>query len=100
MYGLKQAAQLAYDNFNNNLASSGYQLDPITPNIWTHVTRRTKCCLCVDDFGVKYFNQDDVDYLLKALKKNYDITVDTTCNNFCGLSITWDYNKGYVDIYM
>ena len=87
MYGLKQAPRLAYDNLVKNMEKFGYQPDKITPNIWTHKTRRTKFCLCVDDFGIKYFSEEDADHLIQALRANYDITVDETGANFCGLTL-------------
>ena len=66
MHGLKQAARLAYDNLVINLKTFGYKPDKITPNIWTHETRPTKFCLCVDDFGIKYFSDDDANHLIHA----------------------------------
>ena len=100
MYGLKQAARLAYDNLKINLAPFGYHPDPITPTIWTHESKPTKFCLCVDDFGVKYYSADDAQHLMKALQSKYEITSDKSGNNFCGLNISWNYEKGYVDISM
>ena len=76
MYGLKQAARLAYDNLKKNLAPFGYQPDTIAPNIWTHKTRRTKFCLCIDDIRIKCFSKNDKDHLIQALQTNYDITID------------------------
>ena len=53
MYGLKQAARLAYDQLCERLAKEGYTPSLVSPNIWGHETRATKFCLCVDDFGIK-----------------------------------------------
>ncbi len=100
MYGLKQAAILAYDHLVNLLEPYGYYPEPHCVGIWSHKTRRTKFCLCVDDFGIKYFNQDDADHLLNALRAHYKISVDTEGKNYCGLTIEWNYAKGYVDISM
>ena len=33
-------------------------------------------CLCMDDFGVKYFSTDDADHLLKSLKNHYAVLTD------------------------
>ena len=99
-YGLKQAARLAYDALVTNLKCAGYSLDKYCPNIWIHTTRRTKFCLCVDDFGVKYFCKNDAEHLISALTNNYDITVDWTGAHFCGLNIDWHYAQGWVDIAM
>ena len=75
MYGLKQAARLAYELIKKILAPHGYHPDPICPNFWKHDTRKTIFCLCVDDFGVKYFSKSDADHLINALK-DYKITID------------------------
>ena len=36
IYGLKQAARLAYDNLVTNLKKDGYFPDKYCPNIWSH----------------------------------------------------------------
>ena len=100
MYGLKQAARLAYDSLKKYLASHGYYPDKIATNIWSHTTRKTKFCLCVDDFGVQYFSKEDADHLIAALQEKYIVTTDFTGKNFCGLDIVWNYTHGYVDISM
>ena len=55
MYGLKQAAVLAYEHLIENLAPHGYRPIPRTTGLWKHYTRPITFCLCVDDFGVKYY---------------------------------------------
>ena len=87
MYGLKQAARLAYDNLVTNLKKDGYFPDKYCPNIWSHESRPTKFCLCVDDFGVKYLTKDDAQHLITTLKQSYDITIDWSGRNFCCLDI-------------
>ena len=52
MYRLKQAAHLAYNSLKKHLQQHGYFPDKFAPNIWSHMTRKTKFCLCVDDFGI------------------------------------------------
>ena len=100
MYSLKQAAKIAYDLLKKRLALHGYYPSPDNINIWRHATRPTKFCLCVDDFGIKYFNLEDVTYLLTALKQYYKITEDWKGNNYLGLNLDWNYQQGYVDISM
>ena len=82
MYGLKQAAILAWTNLVDNLAQHGYCLIPHSIGMWEHVSRPTKFCLCVDDFGIKSFSQNDTDHLLHALQQNYSITTDVKANTF------------------
>ena len=87
MYRLRQAARLAYDNLKLHLATYTYHPNPLAMNIWSHETHKTIFCLCVDDFGVQYFNNDDKDHLISALQTKYNITVDTRGNNFGGLQL-------------
>ena len=98
MYGLKQAAVIAYRNLIDNLEPQGYYPVPHTTGLWKHKTRKTKFCLCVDDFGIKYFSKEDAEHLLNALNKSYKVSVDWTGKNYCGLTFNWNYDEGYVDI--
>lgn len=51
--------------------------------------------LCVDDFGIKYQGNKNAQHLLDALKDLYTIAIDWTGSTYCGLTIKWDYNRGY-----
>ena len=100
MYGLKQAAILAYQHLKENMAQYGYAPIKGTVGMWQHETRPTKFCVCVDDFGVKYFSKADADHLIECLEKHYKVTKDWEGKNYCGLTIQWHYEAGYVDISM
>ena len=100
MYGLKQAARLARDQLIENLKPFGYSPSVEAPNIWVHTTRRTKCCLCMDEFGVKYFLEEDAQHLIQVLQHSYSITINKTGSNFCGLQLDWNYQEHWVDISM
>ena len=100
MYGLKQAAILAYNQLKSKLLPHGYSPVTGTVGIWQHSTRRTEFCLCVDDFGIKYFSREDADHLLSAIGKHYSYTTDWEGQNYCGLTMDWKYNEGYVDVSM
>ena len=76
MYGLKQAAVLAYTQLSIHLRKSGYRQILGSTGMWKHITRRTVFCLYVDNFGVKYFTQEHADYLLATLGAHYKYTVD------------------------
>ena len=78
MYGLKQVAELARDQLVATLKPYGYYPTTESQNIWAHISRPTKFCLCVDDFGIKYFSQEDAEHLLTALRSAYEVTVDST----------------------
>ena len=70
MYGLKQAAILAYQELQDHLAPYGNHYIPNTVGMWKHTHKRIQFCLCVDDFGVKYTNKQDVLHLLEVLQQN------------------------------
>ena len=100
MYGLKEASILAYDELKTHLKLHGYSPVKITPGLWTHDTRKTTFTLAVDDFGIKHFNKEDREHLFQALRKKYTITTDTTGSSYLGLTLDWNYTKGYVDVSM
>ena len=100
MYGLKQAALLAYNKLVQHLAPHGYRPVPHSLGLWTHDTRPTSFCLCVDDFGIKYFTKNDANHLLDILKKSFKISTDWEGKNYCGLTIDWNYDDNYADISM
>ena len=100
MYGLKQAAILAYENLVRNLSQYGYRPVPYALGIWKHEKRPINFCLCVDDFGIKYSSVNDAKHLLQSLEKHYTVTTDWSGKKFCGLTIDWHYDKGFVDIAM
>ena len=100
VYGLKQAAILAYNLIKERLTPAGYYPLKESNGLWKHRTRKTVFALCVDDFGVKYYNTDDANHLIQALDKHYDITVDWTGKHYCGLTLDWNYSAGYVDVSM
>ena len=98
MYGLKQAAILAYKLIQERLEPAGYYPINESNGLWKHKTRPTIFALCVDDFGIKYFCQDDADHLLNALREHYDISVDWKGANYCGLTLDWNDEQGFVDV--
>ena len=100
MHGLKQAAILAYEELKQNLAQYGYAPIKCTVGLWKHETRPITFCVCVDNFGIKYFSKADAQHLLKSLKKHYKCTTDWEGRNYCGLTFNWHYNLGYVDVSM
>ena len=100
MYGLKQAAVLAYNNLVSNLEKHEYYPIPHTVGMWKHRTRNITFCLCVDDFGVKYYDKNDAHHLIQSLNQSYITAVDWEGRNFCGLNLDWHYKDGFVDISM
>ena len=100
MYGLKQAAILAFEQLGERLNRHGYYQICNSNGLWHHETRPTIFALCVDDFAVKYFSEDDANHLIESLKIYYPISLDREGKNYCGLTLHWNYKEGYVDVDM
>jgi hypothetical protein len=76
MYGLPQAGANAHDELSERLEKEGYYQSKIVPGLWKHKTRPTLFALIIDDFGIKYMSEDDLNHLIKTLQQYYDVTVD------------------------
>ena len=68
--------------------------------MWKHKTRPTIFCLCIDDFGIKYFKDEDLHHLKETVEQGYTVKIDHTGKNFLGFTLKWNYLEGYVDISM
>ena len=102
MYGLKEAAILAYDQLKAHLKKYGYEPTRFTPGLWKHITRPTTFTLAVDDFGIKYFSKEDAEHLFAALADKYALTQDWTGSSYLGFTLDWHYDAvvPYVDVSM
>jgi hypothetical protein len=100
VWGLPQAGILANKRLQHKLAPYGYYECINTPGLWYHESRQITFMLVVDDFGVKYVNQDNVNHLIASIKKTYTLTKDWTGNVYCGIKLRWDYENCTVDISM
>ena len=87
MYGLKQAALLAYNHLKESSAQDGYSPIIGTVSLWKHETRPTRFCVCVDNFGIKYFTTDYANHLLNSLGKHYKYTTDWKGKHYFGLTM-------------
>ena len=100
MYGLPQSGILAQQLLEKRLNKEGYMQSALTPGFWTHASRPISFTLCVDDFGVKYVDKQDVDHLMAVLKENYSISHDWEGKRYLGLDLDWDYEKREVHLSM
>jgi hypothetical protein len=94
MFGLPQAGILANKLLKLRLACRGYFEQPHTPGLWKHAAWPIWFNLCVDDFGVKYIGDKYLKHLFAApWTETYKIVEDWKGNLYCGISLTWNYNK-------
>ena len=87
MYGLRQAAILAYQYLQKTLKPHGYYPVPGTVGMWKHQTRPIHFCLCVDDFGIKYFDKKDVQHLQQAICTVFQYSEDWSGKNFVACNL-------------
>ncbi len=71
MWGLPQAGILANKLLQKHLAPHGYFKCNHTPGLWKHTIHPISFTLVVDNFGVKYTCQEDIEHLLKCIKEKY-----------------------------
>ena len=90
MYGLPQAARVAYDALVPRLAKAGYREAGITNGLFKHDDNGILFCLTVDDFGIRYPDYDTAQHLVKTLKEHYKITEDWKGEKYCGLDLVWN----------
>ena len=99
MYGIKKAGVISYKRLVKNLQPHGYAPVENSLVLCTHYTLPTTFNLSVDDFGIKFFANNDATHLLDSLKKHYYITIECYSRNYHGITIDWNYPKHYVDTY-
>ncbi len=100
MYGLPQVGIIAQELLEKRLTEYCYHQSKIINGFWKHKTRPICFCLIVDDFAVKFVNQEDTDHLINAIKKYYPITVDKDVKIYIGLTIEWDHKNQKAHIHM
>ncbi len=91
MYSLLQAGIIAQELLEKRLAEYGYHQSKIINNFWKHKTRPICFALVVDDFAIKYVNEEDAEHLINAIKKYYPMTIDKEATKYIGLTIEWDF---------
>ena len=100
MYGLPQLGLIANELLEERLNKHGYQQSKLVPGLWKHDKRPIQFTLVVDDFGVKYTRQEDVEHLKSVIERDYTVTADWTGNRYIGITLDWDYNRQQVHLSM
>ncbi len=97
---LPQAGIMANKRLQRKLAPFRYHECLSSPGLWYCDTCPILFILMVDNFSVKYINDDDVKHLIASLKMTYKYTEDWTGDLYCSIALDWDYINRTVDISM
>ena len=89
MYGHPVAGRIANKDLVDPLAENGYIQDDNIPCLFSHIISNLSFTLDVDDFGVKYTHDADLDALVSVLEKKYKISIDRTGAKYIGIRLTW-----------
>ena len=54
----------------------------------------------MDNVRIKYTNTDHAHHIIDTLKKYYTIYIDWGGGDYCGLTLDWNYDRKYVDVYI
>jgi hypothetical protein len=93
MYGLPQSGLIANELLEERLNKHGYRQSKLVPGLWKHDKRPIQFTLVVDNFGVKYTRQEDVEHLKSVIERDYTVTADWTGNRYIGITLDWDYKR-------
>ncbi len=100
MYGLPQAGIIAQQLLDERLQKHGYHQSQMTPGLWKHDTHPISFSLVVNNFGVKYVGEENAQHLLDTVGQYYKCLCDWKGEQYCGLTIKWDYEAKKVHILM
>ena len=87
MYGLPQSGLLAQQLLEKRLNAEGCRQDTLVPGLWTHSWRLVTFILCLDNFGVKYVGEQNVDHLMTVLSSHYTIFGNWTGSRYLGIDL-------------
>ncbi len=100
MYRLPQLGLIANELLEERLNKHGYWQSKLVPGMWKHDKRPIQFTSAVDNFGVKYTGQEDVEHLKSSIEQDYTVTADWTGNQYIGITLDWDYNRQQVHLSM
>jgi hypothetical protein len=99
-YGLPQAGALSQQQLFQHLHQHGYDQLPSTPSVFRNKSGSIRFTLVVDDFGVVWTNQADLDHLIHTLTMLCQVKVDVAGSKYLGMDIRINRKKRHVTLTM
>ena len=93
LYGHPASGRLSFEKLKGILEEGGFVEHPLVECLFIHKTRNISFALIVDDMGIKYANDDDLDYLINVIEPHWKLKVDKTGSKFVGMHLIWQYER-------
>ena len=87
MYGYPAAGLLSFKRLKTALEAAGFYEHPIVDCLFLHKTRAIAFALIVDDMGIKFDNEDDLQYLISTITPHWKVKVDRSGTKFLGMTL-------------
>jgi len=101
IYGLPQSGRQSQDRLVKHLRAHDYIQCRNTPSLFRHKTRGIAFTLVVDDFGIMYTEEADLDHFLTTLRLQYEITEDRDVKQkYVGITIEHDRKANTISLSM
>ena len=83
---MKEAGKITHDDLVAHLKQYGY-FETTIPGYFRHESRPICFTLVVDDFGIKYVNEDDVQHLRQAIEVKYPVKFKMQPTQYIGINL-------------
>jgi len=88
-----QSGSLGHNLLKRCLNAEGYFQSQVVLGLSCHKSRNIQFVLVVDDFGIEFVQQSDLDHLINTLQKYYDVSIDMTGQEYVKINLDWDYHN-------
>ena len=93
MYGHPAAGRLSNKKLVKILKDGGYDEDEYVDCLFKHRDRNITFVLVVDDMGIKYSREEDLQHLIDTITPYWKLKVDRTGTKFVGMRLKWEYDR-------
>jgi hypothetical protein len=93
LYGHPAAGRLSFIKLKDILEDAGFYEHPFVECLFIHKTRNITFALIVDDMGIKYSKEEDLQFLVDVITPHWKLKVDTTGSRFLGMHLVWQYER-------
>ena len=92
LYGHAVAGRLSNKELVKLLKIAGYHESDLVPCLFKHESRKIVFSLIVDDLGVKYVNNEDIQHLIDAISPRWKVKYNPTGDKYIGMNLKWSYD--------